>query len=193
MNAIRTIFLLALSGLLAACASGPRVMADSDPNADFSHYRTYAFSDRIGTNRDDADTLLTQRLKAATAREMQARGYVYRPQSPDLLLNFHAKVEEKYRSSPMIAPIIGYYAYRGGFYATWPSWNYDTYADRYTEGTLNIDLIDAARKRLVWETVVLGNAARATGPRAAGIVDAAVTAAFRRFPIPLPAALPADH
>jgi hypothetical protein len=193
MKVFRSLMFFTFAALLAACATGPRVMSDVDPHADFTHYRTYAFSDPLGTNRDSADTLLSQRLKAAAAREMQARGFVYQPQAPDLLLNFHAKVEEKVYSTPMLTPSFGYYGYRRGFYATWPGWGFDNYVDTYTEGTLNIDVVDAARKRLVWESVVYGNAMLSRGERAVPAINAAVTAAFRRFPIPAPAAMPVSQ
>lgn len=195
MNANRSLLPLAMSALLlAGCMSGGQVMSDSDPRADFSRYHTFAFSDRLGTNRgDNADSLLSQRLKSATAREMQARGFSYDPRSPDLLFDFHAKVEDRVYSTTMFTPMFGYYSYRGGFYGGWPMWNYDLGTDHYREGRLNIDLIDAAQKRVVWETVVLGDAARATGPRATGIVDVAIAKAFRRFPVPVPVAMPANN
>jgi hypothetical protein len=194
MNAIRTLLLLALSGLLSACVSGGQVVSDTDAHADFARYRTFAFSDPLGTNRDNADTLLSQRLKTATAREMQARGYVFQGQAPDLLIDFHAKVVEHESSGLMFAPMFGYYGgYRHGYYAAWPAWGYGFDDNSYKEGQLNIDLIDAAQKRQVWETVVTSNAVRATGPRAEAMVDAAVAAAFRRFPVPAPVAMPANR
>jgi len=195
MNPIRTILLLALSGLLAACVSGGQVTsADMDARADFSRYHTFAFSEPLGTNRDGADTLLSQRLKAATARQMQARGFVYQVQAPDLLINFHAKVVQEVYTRPMFTTSIGYFGHhRGGFYGAWTMWGYDFDEDYYNEGQLNIDLIDAAQRRQVWETVVIGDAVRATGSRADAMVDAAVTRAFRRFPVPAPATMPANR
>jgi len=191
MNAIRTLFLLALAGLLAACASGGQVLSDADSRADFSRYHSFAFSDPLGTNRDKADTLLSQRLKASTARQMQARGFVYSEQAPDLLINFHARVVE-HDSGPAFAPMFGYYGYHRGFYAG-PMWGLGFDYDTYKEGRLNIDVIDAAQRRQVWETVVVGNAVRATGPRADAIVDAAIIKAFRKFPVPAPLAAPVSQ
>jgi hypothetical protein len=197
MNGIRTLLLLALSALLAACASGGQVTSsDMDSHADFSRYHTFAFSDPLGTNRGGADTLLSQRLKASAARQMQARGFVYQAQAPDLLVNFHAKVVEHEYSSVTFAPMFGFYSgHHHGFYAAsaWPAWGYGMDDDTYNEGQLNIDLIDAAQKRQIWETVVIGDAVRATGPRADAIVDAAVTKAFRKFPVSAPVATQAGQ
>jgi hypothetical protein len=189
MNAIRTFLLLTMSALLAACVSGGQVVSDADSRADFSRYHSFAFHEPLGTNRDSADTLLSQRLKAATARQMQARGFVYDVQSPDLLIDFHARVEEHVYSNPSFG-MFSYFGSRRGFYGGWPSWGFGYDYDTYKEGRLNVDVIDAGQKRLIWETVVLGNAVRATGPRADAIVDAAIVKAFRRFPVPAPVDMP---
>ena len=194
MNAVRTLMLLALSGLLAACVSGGQVVSDADSRADFSHYRTFAFSEPLGTNRDNADTLLSQRLKAAAARQMQARGFVYEMQAPDLLIDFHARVEEHVYSNPSFG-MFSYFGSRRGYYGAYGTgpWGFGFDYDTYKEGRLNIDVIDARQKRLIWETVVLGNAVRATGPRADAMVDAAVVRAFRKFPVPAPVAMPVNR
>jgi hypothetical protein len=56
---------------------------------------------------------------------------------------------------------------------------------QYTEGTLNIDLVDAKRRQLVWEGVVAGVVTpdKLADPRPA--VDAAVKAAMAKFPEPM--------
>ena len=52
----------------------------------------------------------------------------------------------------------GYYHYRRGFYDPWMSYNFNTttHVSQYTEGTINIDLVDMKQKRLVWEGVGVG-------------------------------------
>jgi hypothetical protein len=195
MNAFRLFLSLALTGLLAGCVTGGVAMSDFDARADFSHYRSFAFHEPLGTNRDNADTLLSQRLKASTARQMQARGFVYDEREPDLLVDFHARVEEHVYSNPSYYSPFGYYGYgRRGFYPG-PGWGLglsfgDDY-DTYRQGRLNIDVIDARQRKLVWESVVNTNAVRSTGPRAEAMVDAAVASAFRRFPVTAPVVLPA--
>jgi len=196
MKSIRLLLSLALFGLLAACVTGGEAYYDADSRADFSHYRTFAFSQPLGTNRGEADTLLSQRLKAATARQMQARGFVYQERDPDLLIDFHARVEEHEYADPMFNPMFGYYyPYHGRFYRAWPSWGWGFGMDSssYREGKLNIDMIDADQRKLIWEAVVTSNAVRATGPRADALVDAAVATAFRRFPVAGPVPMPAPH
>ena len=52
----------------------------------------------------------------------------------------------------------GYYGYRGGYYGAWGGYGYgtETRVSQYTEGTFNIDIIDAKRMQLVWEAVAVG-------------------------------------
>lgn len=47
----------------------------------------------------------------------------------------------------------GYYGYRRGYYDPWMGYGYGTttQVSQYTEGTINIDLVDMAQKRMVWE------------------------------------------
>lgn len=196
MNAFRLLLSLALTGLLAACVTGGVVVSDYG-RADFTRYHTFAFHDPLGTNRDNADTLLSQRLKAATARQMEARGFVYDERQPDLLIDFHARVEEGEYTTPMLNPAYGYYGYgyRGGYLGAWPGWNlglgWNAGGSYYRQGKLNVDLIDADQRRLVWEAEVTTNAVRSKGTRAEAMVDAAVASAFRRFPVAVPVVVPA--
>ena len=52
----------------------------------------------------------------------------------------------------------GYYGYRSGFYGVWGGYGYgsSTHISQYTEGTINVDLVDRAEKRMVWEGIAVG-------------------------------------
>ena len=52
----------------------------------------------------------------------------------------------------------GYYGYRGGYYGAWGGYGYgtETRVSEYTEGTFNIDIVDAKQKQLIWEAVSVG-------------------------------------
>jgi hypothetical protein len=139
--------------LLAACASSPKIFVNQDPNADFSKYKTYNYEPVLGTDeRKGYRSILSNYMVAAVDREMQSRGYTL-SDNPDLLVNFYIHTEEKIRttSSPSMG---GYYGYRGGYYGSYGG--YDTTVTQYTEGTLNIDLVDNASATLVWEGVTVG-------------------------------------
>jgi len=53
---------------------------------------------------------------------------------------------------------------------------------RYTEGTVNVDLVDAREKRLVWEGIAVGSAAGRTPAERRERSGAAVAKIFESFP-----------
>ena len=152
---MRSIGFAVLFFALAACAYEPTVHSDYDRAADFSHYRTFGFEPRLGTDQAGYSSLTTQRVKAAVTREMTARGYTYAENNPDLLVNFSGRRQSKVDVYNAPAP-MGYYGYRRGLYGPWPGYGMTTDVDQYIEGTLNIDIIDGAHKQMVWEGVAVG-------------------------------------
>lgn len=190
---LRNVFALALLGaalVAAGCESGPRVRAERDSTVDFSRYRTFAFADPLGTDRAGYETLVSGYLKDATRRELEARGLRLVDTDPQLLVNFNGKLSEKFRTTTAPASGIsfgygrgGYYGYRTGFYTTWPLYPAETQVQSYTEGTLNIDLIDAAKKQMIWEGVAVGRVTDETMANLKPEIDEAVTAIFANYPI----------
>ncbi len=182
---MRTLPSLALVSivLLAACASKPEVRSNTAPAANLSAYRTYAFVPNPGTDRGGVSTPLTGYFKEAIRREMDARGYRFvESGDADLLVNFNANARENVdlRSTP--APTYGYYGYRGGMYGGFGYGGSEVETVRYKVGTANIDLIDAARKQLVWEGIIEGrlNDKVMKDPQTA--VNKAVTEMFLKYP-----------
>jgi hypothetical protein len=177
---VRLLFLSAVV-FLSACVGGPQIKSDYDHSANFATYRTFGFYDPLGTDSSGYSTLVTQTLKSAVRQELESRGYTYTESSPDLLVNFNGKLQEQTRVTQfpsMIGP--GYYGYRGGYYGGW--YGYETYVDQYTEGTLNIDIVDAQRKQLVWEGVAVGRVTRKQEENRDAALRAAVTEIFTRYP-----------
>lgn len=171
--------LLAGAMLLAGgCASDPVIHSSYDRAADFASYRTFGFFDRLGTDASGYESLVTQALKAATRREMESRGYVYQASGGDLLVNFNASLTQQTRVTRSPAPI--YYGYRFGYYSGWE--DYETRVDQYSQGTLNIDVVDARRKRLVWEGVAIGHVTEKHRRNREAAIDAAVADIFARYP-----------
>ena len=148
--------------LLAACSSTPIITTDYDRSVNFADYKTYGFFERQDTDNAQYSTLTTQHFKGALRREMNNRGYVYTESNPDILVNFNAKLSDKIKvtNSPSMGVGVGYpgyYGYRGNHYGAWGTYNFNTTnVSQYTEGTVNIDLVDPRIKQLVWEGVVVG-------------------------------------
>lgn len=134
--------------LLAACASGPTIVANTNPGTDFRAFQTYSFFEPLGTDRaGGVRTPLSTRLIASMEREMSARG-LEKSDSPDLLVDFTVSAVDRVdiRSTP------SHTVHRSNWnrsFSTWPTYN--TTVRQYTEGSLIIDLIDPNANRLVAE------------------------------------------
>jgi hypothetical protein len=59
---------------------------------------------------------------------------------------------------------------------------YDGQVSQYTEGTLNIDLVDAARGVLVWEGIAIGRVTEAARRDVQGAIDDVVPQIFAEYP-----------
>lgn len=169
--------------LLSACATGPRVSTDADPQADFSGYRSFAFHEPLALETRGYTTLLSARLKDEARKQMESRGYVYDEASPDLRVNLNALVEEK--ANVVAIPSVDYgwyYSYRARAYVGVPVYTQRAEVVRYSEGTVNVDLVDARAKRLVWEGIAVGSAAGRTPAERRERSGAAVVKIFESFP-----------
>ncbi|NYS16689.1 DUF4136 domain-containing protein [Achromobacter xylosoxidans] len=183
---MKTLKMLASGSLvtiLAACASSPAIKSDYDHQADFSRYRTFGYMSPLGTDKAGYSTLLTERLKDATRGQMEMRGYVYDAANPDLLVNFNGKLQQKTQVTEAPPPPMGpYYGYRSGFYGGWPGYGWGDTVYQYTEGTLNIDLVDARRKQMVWEGVAVGEVQNPDTATSSQNIDKAVAGIFAKYP-----------
>lgn len=147
---------IATTMLLNACVSTPDIRVNSDENADFSIFSSYGFVEPLGTDKAGYTTLVTKYLKDAVGLELEKRGYRY-SSKPDLLVNFYARLESRTQIMSVPTPLYygGYYDYRYGGYGLYPHYAYRTYSYRYKEGTVNVDLIDARKKQMVWEGIAV--------------------------------------
>jgi hypothetical protein len=184
--------LLCLAGtacwiLVAGCAVGPTVRTSVDPGADFTRYKTFGFIDPLGTDRGGYRSIVSQQLIAETERELQARGMRRSDDAPQLLVNFNAKLADVLQVTPAPPPppfTVGYYGYRAGLYSTWPLYYNQNTLTQYTQGTLNIDIVDASRKQLVWEGLVTDSLSQKDLDNLPAALHAAVVAAFAKYPVP---------
>lgn len=166
--------------MLAGCSSGPKIYTNQDPDADFSRYQTYGFK-QLDTDKYRYSSLLSQYMKAAARRELEARGYA-ESGNPDLLVNFHVQTQEKIKTTQTPTTSMGgYYGYRG--YGGWGGYtSYETRVTQYTEGTVNVDLIDSKRSQLVWEAALVGRVTDKTRKNLEATVNAVMTEVFQNYP-----------
>ena len=184
LKSLRVWFVAALAlFVLAACATGPRVRTDYDPGANFAQYRTWGWYSPIAMEQSGYSSWISERIKANVQREMEARGYRYDAKSPDLKVNFQAVVQE--RSDVYTMPrsdIAWLYSYRARSYVAVPIWYDEATVSRYTEGTLTVDLVDAAKNRMVWTGDAIGRVVRRNPEQRAADIDASVAAIFAKYP-----------
>jgi hypothetical protein len=178
---IKSLELAALGAivLLAGCSSGPKIYTNQDPAANFGDYKTFGFQAKLGTDGDQYASLASQYLKAATVREMTARGYK-ESSNPDISVNFSLVTEEKIRTT-QTPTTGGYYGYRG--YGAWGGYaGYETRVTQYTEGTVNLDIIDVKKQQLVWEGVVVGKVTDEVRENLQAVCDEVVTEILSNYP-----------
>lgn len=181
---IRTLCVLigALMSLVTACYAG-EIKTDYDPAADFSHYKTYkmingardiAVAGRL-TNTQVAgavEDLLRAQFMTKGIQEEEVGG------TPDLVVRYWAGVQQKTEVTDVND--WGGYApfWDGGWWG--PMWN-DVMVTNYKKGTLLLDLIDSATKKLVWRAYLVATLSE-DPDKAMEQADKDMTKAFQAFP-----------
>lgn len=147
----------ALVLLLAACGPTLKVTSDYDHQANFSNYKTFAFYNPVG-DKSSISELNRNRIQNAVIAQMQAKGYTEADtSSADLLVNTITVAKE----GKNVTANTDYYGY-GGFYRPYGYWgggmgmatsttNYSV--DKYIDGSLIIDVVDRAKRNMVWHGV----------------------------------------
>ena len=185
--------ILAIVAGTSGCAGDP-IRSDYDPTADFSQYNTYNFFADAGPEQTNYQSFFSPYMVTAITREMESRGYT-KSNDPDLLVNFNAILQEKTKVTQTPAPSYGggYYGYRGGYYDPWGGYGMatETHVSQYTEGTFNIDLVDARAKKLVWEAVGTGKISQKLLDELEERVYAGVPKFFAKYPFTAGSGVPA--
>lgn len=168
--------------VLTACSSTPNTVSNADPTVDFSRYKTYAFVADLATDKQAYQSLETTHLKRSVKREMEQRGYTP-SDTPDVAINFSVETAEKMRtrSVPSSSYGVGYDPYYDVYHDGWAT-THSTRIDQYTEGKLNIDLIDVSSRKLVWQGSTKGRITKKDEKDWAGTLDGAVVEIFGTFP-----------
>lgn len=146
--------------LFASCASTAHI--EKDDNTDFTKYRTYAWVERQGAekNQQVRNDLAEQKVRDAVSKELErTAGWRQSTTSPDVLLSYDLLVERstKQQSDPVYSnPFVRtfYNPYSRRFYRVYyPSRfvGYDNYDVNTREGTVTISMLDAKSEKLVWQ------------------------------------------
>jgi hypothetical protein len=174
--------LIAVALLATGCASGPDIRADYDRSTDFGKYRTFGFVSQSGADTAEFRTLAMQTMQAAATREMESRGYT-RSDSPDLVINFKGKLEEKTDIESTPAPMYGPgWGYRGWYGAPYGYGGTELTTRRYNVGTLVMDVIDREKRQAVFQGGIEGVVTKEMMQNKQAAIEQAVAHLFSRYP-----------
>lgn len=141
--------------ILCACTAID-VKTDHDPTADFTKFKTFAFGGMTDLNRGGVlDNSLTRgRIESAIDEELTKKGLerVEPLQQPDLLVHYWVGVKDKQRIEST-GPPAGPYGWRGGY--GWGAGYGGVMTYDYKEGTLLVDLVEPAKKELMWRATIV--------------------------------------
>lgn len=164
---------------LAGCSTGPRIVTNRDPNTDLAQFRTFDFYSPLGTDRQGAQTLLSQHLIAATTAELEARGLRRDTTNPELRINFFVSTREVVSSTPSSV------SFRTGRYHPWGGYSIGTSTSRITQstdGTLAMDMVNVRTNQLVWESAATDQVTSSSQRNLESTVRRAVTDMLAEFP-----------
>ena len=167
------------AALLVSCASKPSIRSNQDPAVNFTQYQTFGFFDEVTKRQAAYDSFATRYIKTAVDREMSSRGF-QKNEQPQLLVNIHVQTKDKVKVTETPTGGYGYYGYRYGAYG-WGAGVHTT-VDNYTEGTLNVDVIDRTQSKLLWEGIAIGRISDKAREDPQTAIDAVVKQVFERFP-----------
>jgi hypothetical protein len=174
---------LLLAAGLGACASID-TSYDYDQSADFSGYRSWDFfpGGRELSGHPRLDTpFVDARIRDSLLRHMAARGFQkVEDRTPDFYVNYQLSVQQKISSSSANVH------YGMGTYGSWGGVGIGTSSPmirQYEEGTLVIDFVDAASRKLVWRGTGSGAlASEPTPEETTRGIDRAVSKVLEQFP-----------
>lgn len=179
---MRTALLLLLV-VLTACSTAHVVGVDQATGVNFTAYHTYSFLDSTARNEQGYQVMSPQLnvLKAAVAEQLARRGYqpAATPSQADLWVNIGRTVESKVQTRETYlrdAPV-----YTGQRRYSWQSQNVPV--RQYEEGTTTIDIVDAARKQLIWQGAVASPVSNKHNEQNKTLA-AAIATLFGRYPVP---------
>ncbi len=128
--------LMLISLAVVAGCSGISVSTDYDTSVDFSEYNTFSWMEPPKSGGYDLDALMSARIKDAVDNQLVEKGLKKASSDPDLLVVYHTGKQSQIQIDSWG---YGYWGRGGGV---------DAYS--YEEGTLVVDLVNAATRMLVW-------------------------------------------
>lgn len=162
--------------VLAACASTPTVHTDSDPNANFSSFRTYTWLARP----EGVPPLAAQRIVENVDAQLRAKGWTEAADG-DVSIVAHVATQQRQTLDTMYSgPAFAGWGWRGGWAGAGMGMSTTTVRN-FTEGTLIIDMFDSKTKQAIWRGTASGTVP-SSPDQATAQIQAGVAKMFAGFP-----------
>ena len=160
-------FIWAVIVLFSACNIYTEINSTTDPTADFSKYKTFAWllDKADSTNSPYNNEIIRNNIRNYFSKEMSDRGFRVNIEQPDLLLELEIKnaphtVRHIYRDNYYYSRYYyrsQYYSpyERRYYYSAYPYYNYSTtnrrvIVDSHINNSVTLNIIDAKQKKLLW-------------------------------------------
>lgn len=159
MKKITSLFVLVL--LLFSCST-LEVLYDYDKSVDFKQFKTFSFYPwdyKHGFQLNDYDK---QTILNAIQNDLTGKGYSYVKDGGDILVSIFVTLEGKTSYEAYTNHYGGWAGYGGGWgyygfgygYGYGPGYSTTTVSQRkYEQGTLVIDVLSVAGKKLIWQGI----------------------------------------
>ena len=140
MRKLRILVLVMLLVMLVGTVAADERQVDFDQQTDFSQYKTFMIgAGRITTNKPELKTpIVKERMESAIRSQLQQKGLREVSSQPDLIVNYSLGAANRAEAQTWIGP-RGRRRFAG--------------VNRFTEGTLIIDLRDRPGRQLVWRGI----------------------------------------
>ncbi len=188
MKYIPAVLALCLTGFLLSSCSSVKVVSDRDPSVDFSQYNTYSFYGWQENSDQIMNDLDKRRIESAFAEEFRKRGIQYTEEGGDIVVALFVVVNTE-TTTTAYTNHYGMGGYNWGGYGWGGGWGMGfgnsttTYSEnQYNVGTLVVDVFDAEKKELVWESVGSGTVSEDRKNRDERI-QKAVAKIMKQYPI----------
>ncbi len=144
---MKYLFFAFVAATIASCSS-VKVAYDYDKQADFTKYKTYAFTEEV--EKMPVEELNRGRIIAAVEAQLAAKGFT-KSENPDVLIDIFITSKKRTEAvantsgGGMHGGYYGRYGYGGGFSTTTVSYN------DYLDGTLLINMVDKSTEKIAWQ------------------------------------------
>lgn len=159
-----TIGIILLSVIVFSACNTLKVTVDYDKSVDFSKFTTYEYYGWAGESDEILNPFDKKRIESAFEEELSKRGMKYVEKDGDLIITLYIVTEQKKQVTASTTSMGMYGGGYGGYYGYGPRYGWGpgygmghsttTYNEYdYTVGTLIIDMYDAKKEQLVWESI----------------------------------------